>query len=99
MQSGTVKLDVVSKEIPLDRLADLAGISTEYRDVWGKRRKVPEAAKRALLSALGFDAQTAEGLDVAIKSMAEESWRRPLEPVVVVRRSSAAKSDALGFLL
>ena len=37
----------------LDRLAELAGLQTTYRDAWGTQREVPDTSCQALLALMG----------------------------------------------
>ncbi len=41
----------------LDRLTELAGIETEYWDIWGNHHQVGDAQKRSILAALGLSAR------------------------------------------
>jgi 4-alpha-glucanotransferase len=67
----------------LQRLSDLAGLVTSYRDSWGNTRHVTEATQRALLAAMGIDATSADAIAAAVRQFEEGPWRRPLDPVLV----------------
>lgn len=69
----------------LDRLAELCGIAGEYADIWGNTHRAPPEAKRALLGALGWPADTGEELERAIAELESEPWTRVLPPVLVTR--------------
>jgi len=70
----------------LDRLADLAGIESEYWDIWGAHHPISEYSKRAILRLLGFPA--ANDLEIAnsLQKLEDEHWQRTMPPVLVVRR-------------
>ena len=67
----------------LDRLADLLGLEALYHDIWGNRRETSAATKRALVGAMGLDADTAEAVAASLRIMERRAWDRPLPPVLV----------------
>jgi 4-alpha-glucanotransferase len=69
----------------LDRLARLAGVETEYWDIWGNHHRVEEDAQRRILDALGFPADDATAIGRSLASIEDETWRRQL-PWVTTRR-------------
>ncbi|MBI3938658.1 MAG: 4-alpha-glucanotransferase, partial [Betaproteobacteria bacterium] len=69
----------------LEQLAASAGIQPEYEDVWGHRRLVPRATKRALLAAMGLAARSEDEVRARIAECAARPWRRLLPPVLVAR--------------
>lgn len=71
----------------LDRLCALAGIAIEYQDAWGRSRSVSDDTKRALLVALGLPCASREQIAAAAEDLDSREWRRPLPPVLVLRRS------------
>jgi (1->4)-alpha-D-glucan 1-alpha-D-glucosylmutase len=81
----------------LDRLCALAGIVTEYRDAWGKPHHASDAAKTALLAALGIDCAGADAAAAAIAELEGREWRRPLPPVRVLRESEPDRHVPLSF--
>lgn len=69
----------------LDRLCEHYGVRPEYRDIWGGVHRTSDAAKRALLAAMGIDASTDETIMRALADFERREWGRPLPPVKVVR--------------
>ncbi|MBK8210438.1 MAG: 4-alpha-glucanotransferase [Rhodospirillales bacterium] len=67
----------------LDRLTELAGIETEYWDIWGNHHQVGDAQKRSILAALGLSARDEEQIAASIDRLSAATWRRWLPPVVV----------------
>jgi 4-alpha-glucanotransferase len=86
----------------LDRAASLFGIDAEFWDIFGTRHVTSEAAKRAILSALGVAAGDAEALERSLADLARLEWERLLPPAVVVEQTGAldlplcVPSDLLG---
>ena len=73
----------MSGSATLDRLSELAGIVASYRDAWGNTRRMTEATQRALLAAMGVNAESAEAVATAVRDFEDGPWRRPLDPVLV----------------
>lgn len=69
----------------LSRLAQLAGIETEFVDAWGKRQELSPERIRTLLVALGFAAGSARDERAALDELARRPWRRAVAPVLVRR--------------
>lgn len=67
----------------LERLSELAGVITSYRDAWGNPRQMTEGTQRALLAAMGINAEDSDAITAAIRDFEEKPWRRPLDPVLV----------------
>ena len=73
---------------PPPRLVDLAqahGVATEYWDWQGRHVTVSAAAIRAVLTALGVDAEGDEAVERAIADVELAPWRRTLPATVVLR--------------
>jgi 4-alpha-glucanotransferase len=66
----------------LETLASLAGIESDYWDIWGNYHGVDDEAKRSILSALGFPAGDQAAITASIRRLEEQEWRRWLPPVV-----------------
>ena len=67
----------------LVELAEVAGVDTSF---WGgDQHRVPVDALRAVLSALGVAADTADEVRRSRAELELAPWRRLLPPVVVVR--------------
>ncbi len=72
-----------SYEQLLDRAARLWGIEPEFWDIWGNLHVTSAEVKRGLLSGLGVDASTVEGLERALNARARKEWLRLVAPCVV----------------
>ncbi|MBK8175188.1 MAG: 4-alpha-glucanotransferase [Rhodospirillales bacterium] len=79
----------MTNEANLGRLVHLAGVETDYWDIWGNHHLVGEDAQRSILAALGFPAQTRQETAQSIQWLEEREWRRPLPPVLVARVGEA----------
>lgn len=86
----------------LDRLSRAAGITLEWWDEQGGRHSVPDATKRAILSAMGFAADSTGQATESLARLSDEFDRRPLphslvcrvgEPLTCVVRTDPASSD------
>jgi 4-alpha-glucanotransferase len=73
----------MSNGASLERLTELAGIETEYWDIWGKHHKLGDTSKRSILAALGLPAGDNEQIAASMDRLLELTWRRWLPPVVV----------------
>jgi (1->4)-alpha-D-glucan 1-alpha-D-glucosylmutase len=69
----------------LEQLADLAGILPEYSDIWGDRHATSDAARRAILAAIGVPAGDPTEVDTALHAWSQRHWHQPLPPVQVAR--------------
>jgi 4-alpha-glucanotransferase len=72
-----------------DDLAQLAvayGVATEYWDQAGNHVDVSRATVEAVLTALGLDVASPEGIDAALEEIRLRNWRRMLPPVFVSRQ-------------
>jgi (1->4)-alpha-D-glucan 1-alpha-D-glucosylmutase len=69
----------------LDQLCDLYGILPRYNDIWGNPHYPSEAAKRALLAAMGVAVDTNEDAAASLHAFERQKWDRPMSPVQVVR--------------
>src|SRR5512132_4350153 len=67
----------------LERLVTLAGVESDYWDIWGNHHHVHAAAKRDILGALGLSTEDAAAIAASIRELEEQSWRRPLPPVLI----------------
>lgn len=86
-----------TEESLLATLADRVGIAAEYYDIAGVRRATADETKRALLSAMGFRAESREALADALTTWDEERWRRPCDPVLVVRQGGDGAAAVFCF--
>ncbi len=69
----------------LERLAKLAGIESQYWDIWGNLHRTGEEAKASILGALGIPAESDAAVAAGIEALADAAWAQPLPPVVVSR--------------
>lgn len=69
----------------LDQLCAIYGIVPHYHDIWGNLHHTSDAAKRALLKAMGLAVNNEEELLDSLHAHHRCIWRRPLQPVQVVR--------------
>ncbi|MDA8169677.1 MAG: 4-alpha-glucanotransferase [Nitrospiraceae bacterium] len=67
-------------------LALRMGVVPEYYDIWGRKHEVTAGTNRAILKAMGFDADDEESLRAALREC-----QRPkvIEPVIVANEGSA----------
>ncbi len=68
----------------LRALADAHGIATSYWSFFGEHVVVPATTLRAVLTAMGVDAEADP--DQALAEMTDAEWRRLLPPSLVVRQ-------------
>ena len=82
-----------------DALAERAGISAQYEDIWGRIHRTSGITRDTVLAALGFNT-VAEASDGAAREAAaartleqldEANWSAPLPPVVVDHRQRRAR--------
>jgi len=77
----------VEERAALLRLCQRHGISTEYHDIWGTHRVVPEHGLRALLRAMDVEAGDRAQVEASLRAedpdAAGKALRTPLPPVAV----------------
>jgi len=74
-----------------DQLRELArfhGIACEYHDIWGTLHRVGDATLGALLSAMGVDASSDEGVARSLDAAARLRWKRIVDRAIVVREGT-----------
>ena len=59
----------MSSGASLGCLAEMAGVGTQYWDIWGNLHTVPEAAQRSILAALGVDAADQAQIEASIEKL------------------------------
>ncbi len=72
----------------LDRLCERYGVLPAYHDIWGQPHHASEAAKRALLEAMGVAAADDAAVAASLEAAEAQAWERGLPPVLVVREGS-----------
>ena len=78
----------------LAQLSERVGIAAEYYDISGTRHFTLDSTRRAILGAMGFAVESREALAQSLTQWDEASWRRPCEPVQVVRQGTGPASVA-----
>src|SRR5437868_14867982 len=81
----------------LDQLCHRYGILPCYYDIWGNPHYTSEAAKRALLAAMGVAAATDEDAAASLHALERQKWDRPMAPVQVVRESARPHRIAIAL--
>ena len=69
----------------LAELAERAGIAADYYDIAGHLHFTSDDTRRAILAAMGFAVDSAASLTQALQEWDEAPWRRPCDPVRVLR--------------
>ncbi|MCB0921552.1 MAG: 4-alpha-glucanotransferase, partial [Actinobacteria bacterium] len=68
-----------------DQLATSCGVATEYWDLGGSLRVVPESTVESTLHALGVQADNEADYEAALAHRRRDHWERTLPPLWVVR--------------
>ncbi len=82
---------------PLDRLCELYGVLPQYSDIWGNTHYISEAAKRALLAAMGVAANTEEEAAASLQAFERNQWELPMPPVQVLRERARPHRIAIAL--
>nr|WP_247602026.1 4-alpha-glucanotransferase [Cellulomonas denverensis] len=72
-------------------MARAHGVDTEFDTFGGGRAEASPDTLVAVLAALGVDARTPERIEVALREVADDPWRRVLPPVVVHRQGRSGE--------
>ncbi|MDA8128852.1 MAG: malto-oligosyltrehalose synthase [Betaproteobacteria bacterium] len=72
----------------LDQLCERCGVLPSYYDIWGGVHSASDAAKRALLGAMGVAADSDEAVSRSLDELERREWDRVLPPVRVVRETA-----------
>lgn len=75
----------------LERLSEIAGLITSYRDAWGNTRRMTEGTQRALLAAMGINAENSDAVAATVRALEDAPWRRPLNSVLVTPHARGAR--------
>ncbi len=67
----------------LQQLADLAGIVSEYHDIWGNAHAASDATRRGLLRAMGTPCSNDVEIAASLTDWQTRHWRQRLAPVLV----------------
>jgi (1->4)-alpha-D-glucan 1-alpha-D-glucosylmutase len=85
---------VMTGERPLDRLAEMAGISVGYTDALGKDHVIGDRTKIALLRAMHIEADSPDAIQASLQRLENEPWLRMTDAVSVVRVKRGARYTA-----
>ncbi|HTQ56926.1 MAG TPA: 4-alpha-glucanotransferase [Bryobacteraceae bacterium] len=72
----------------LDLAARLWRVDPEFWDIWGRHHVTSDETKRAILKALGVNAETAASLRESIEARRRKEWTRLAPPCLVVTENS-----------
>jgi len=75
-------------DVPLDTLADAAGIEARYWDIQGRLHERSPDTARHLLRALDIPADIDAEISASLVALAEEPWREMLPPVIVMMEAT-----------
>ncbi|MBV9647721.1 MAG: malto-oligosyltrehalose synthase, partial [Candidatus Eremiobacteraeota bacterium] len=75
----------------LERLGELAGIEPSYRNYFGAETVASPETTRAILAALGFDVDDAQGLKKTVAALESAPWRRRIDPVTIAMHGTVAR--------
>lgn len=76
---------------PLQQLADLAGIVSEYHDIWGTPHTTSDHSRRGLLQAMGIACDDDDAITASLAGWHKRHWRQRLPPVQVVPDGTALR--------
>lgn len=76
---------------PLQQLADLAGIVSEFYDIWGTPHATSDQSRRGLLKAMGIASDDDQAIAASLADWHHRHWLRRLAPVQVVAAGQAAR--------
>lgn len=76
---------------PLQQLADLAGIVSEYHDIWGTPHATSDHARRGLLQAMGIACDDDDAIDTSLTDWRKGHWRQRLPPVQVAPANNSVR--------
>jgi len=77
----------LTPENALERLAEEVGIQPVYWDIAGHQHITSTESKRAILKAMGIDAETNTEALYSLKAWREQPWNQLIPPVIVLRRT------------
>ena len=76
----------------LAKLAEYAGIAADYHDIAGTLHSTSDDTRRAILTAMGFAVDSVASLTQALQEWEEATWRRPCDPVRILRDGESGGS-------
>src|SRR5262245_7112461 len=78
-----------TEQMLLTKLAERAGIANDYHDIAGNLHLTTDDTRRAILTAMGFIVDSTASLTQALQEWDEAPWRRPCDPVRILREGEA----------
>jgi 4-alpha-glucanotransferase len=75
----------VSRDEPLDRLAEAYDIESGYRDIWGRRHETGAATKRVILQAMGVPAENDAAITQSLDAFADAAAAHAVPPMLIRR--------------
>jgi 4-alpha-glucanotransferase len=79
----------LTEQALLAKLAERAGIATDYYDIAGTLHFTSDDTKRAILTAMGFAIDTTASLIQTLQEWDDAPWQRPCDPVRILRDGEA----------
>ena len=79
----------LTEQTLLARLAERAGIVTDYHDIAGTLHLTSDDTKRAILTAMGFAIDSPTSLIQALQEWDDAPWQRPCDLVQILRDGEA----------
>jgi 4-alpha-glucanotransferase len=79
----------LTEQTLLARLAERAGIATDYHDIAGTLHLTSDDTKRAILTAMGFAIDSPASLIQALQEWDDAPWQRPCDLVQILRDGEA----------
>ena len=76
----------------LAKLAERAGIATDYYDIAGNLHFTSDGSRRAILTAMGFSVDSTDALTQALQEWDEAPWQRPCNSVQILRDGEAGST-------
>ena len=89
----------LTEQALLARLAERAGIATDYYDIAGTLHFTSDDTKRAILNAMGFAIDTTASLIQTLQEWDDAPWQRPCDPVRILRDGEAGDPLSCYLLL
>lgn len=83
----------------LAKLAECAGIATDYHDIAGTLHPTSDDTRRAILTAMGLTVDSTASLAQALQEWDEVPWQRPCDPVRILRDGETGPSVSCYLML
>ncbi len=81
-----------TEQILLATLAQRAGIANDYHDIAGTLHHTSDDTRRAILTAMGYTVDSVASLTQSLQEWDEAPWKRPCDPVRILRDGEAGSS-------